>query len=747
MLNAAPPAQVDRNYWRTNIFEELMKGRARFGFSNFEGADLLRLQSKVKQVRWAQLSEVERECWSHAAFLLSVQVGDHLIYLDLPDDAQCSLVRVEGSYGYTERWDPDLKGNFQHTIACRFICTFGADDPMIKPAFAARLKVHGSWHRMSLERELEEFVAEFRAKEQKTSHVCSHISPTSVDPVRDIAVVQPASPPETDCIPITDPQDLGDARSAGYLAALQDVIRATRGDEKALESIFSALSLANVGTEGGSLFMEKTRFKSRDMHELIGYLTANNYSRDNLEHHSASDAPVIDSGDRSNAPACEMPSLCSSSMRTSAAPDAIMGREVPEAAADIGSSALSPHPVSELADNRSVRFDGQEKELPQATEATKATHDSALNTTSISEENDSGEIPSEQSTAPADQPVLAKTDETQRKKHATELLSAMENLIDKDSDEDADELALLNLFDKTEAAVNREQGRSGESSAPPGALEKMAAAIGETDGQDLDEIDVLNMLSEEDAAGFDEDVSPALEEEEEDEEYEETLAQELLSTNDLKMQPDAEDSGRVTLEDFVREPIKTSASPRSGGLTSEFVTGGVAELEDVMPDFSGEPEPLLKYDFEVGERLAEPSLNSLSEISEITDAGQSSEETVFVETESFGPERVRRLPRNYLLVQLAVFDAENPGIVGQLKDITERGLQIAGLPAEPGQTRKLLIEAEQFAEVMPFTLGAECRWTRMDERDGLTAGFKIVSLDETSSEQLKKLIGFLSFGH
>jgi hypothetical protein len=108
---------------------------------------------------------------------------------------------------------------------------------------------------------------------------------------------------------------------------------------------------------------------------------------------------------------------------------------------------------------------------------------------------------------------------------------------------------------------------------------------------------------------------------------------------------------------------------------------------------------------------------------------------------------LRRLPRNYLVFKISVHDAKDLRREGWVTDLTEIGLQIAGLASEIGQIRSLLIRSDQYVDVFPFGFDAVCRWV---ERDGVTgeysAGYEITSIPTGSLQELRKLIHRVTLG-
>lgn len=107
----------------------------------------------------------------------------------------------------------------------------------------------------------------------------------------------------------------------------------------------------------------------------------------------------------------------------------------------------------------------------------------------------------------------------------------------------------------------------------------------------------------------------------------------------------------------------------------------------------------------------------------------------------------RQTPRHYLMVSLPVYSSNNLVEEGIVQDISEEGLQIVGLESEMGETKELLIQADEFADIYPFHFKARCRWSCKDIPTGLPlAGFEITSISDGSLSQLRNLIQVLSLG-
>ena len=101
----------------------------------------------------------------------------------------------------------------------------------------------------------------------------------------------------------------------------------------------------------------------------------------------------------------------------------------------------------------------------------------------------------------------------------------------------------------------------------------------------------------------------------------------------------------------------------------------------------------------------------------------------------------RVLPRGYTLFSVQVQDATNLAIVGIVNDITEKGLQVAGIISKVGETRTFLIRSDVFAIRPPIMLEAACRWVKQRDAFGeYVAGFEITRLSRNDIEGLRNLV-------
>jgi len=108
-------------------------------------------------------------------------------------------------------------------------------------------------------------------------------------------------------------------------------------------------------------------------------------------------------------------------------------------------------------------------------------------------------------------------------------------------------------------------------------------------------------------------------------------------------------------------------------------------------------------------------------------------------------EQTRGVDRNYLFVTLPVYPVDNLVEEGAVLDISEKGLRVSGLDVRIGQGKELVVQADQYADILPFQLEACCRWITSNATTGeKVAGFEITSISDGSLEQLRNLIEQLS---
>jgi hypothetical protein len=106
----------------------------------------------------------------------------------------------------------------------------------------------------------------------------------------------------------------------------------------------------------------------------------------------------------------------------------------------------------------------------------------------------------------------------------------------------------------------------------------------------------------------------------------------------------------------------------------------------------------------------------------------------------------RELARSYPVVELPIFDVDDPTVEGVVTDLSTRGVQVVGIPSKEGQRRTFFIQANEFGAGSPFSFEAECRWVTTDTETGRAlAGFEILGISEKDRQQLRMVMNLLAF--
>ncbi|AFM26211.1 PilZ domain-containing protein [Desulfomonile tiedjei] len=95
-------------------------------------------------------------------------------------------------------------------------------------------------------------------------------------------------------------------------------------------------------------------------------------------------------------------------------------------------------------------------------------------------------------------------------------------------------------------------------------------------------------------------------------------------------------------------------------------------------------------------------------------------------------------------VSIPIYDV-TCGRVGLMRDISEKGLRVAGIPAEKGDERTFQIPVGMLMQADPLLVIAECRWVTIKgkERKYHVAGFEIKVVSMSDRRLLKSLVDLL----
>lgn len=105
---------------------------------------------------------------------------------------------------------------------------------------------------------------------------------------------------------------------------------------------------------------------------------------------------------------------------------------------------------------------------------------------------------------------------------------------------------------------------------------------------------------------------------------------------------------------------------------------------------------------------------------------------------------VRSYPRADVVVRLPIYDL-GTGSVGLLRDISEKGLRVAGIEVGVGQIKTFQIPLDIFMQADPLLIFAECKWTktRRKRQEYVVAGFEIIDLSANDSDTLQDFMSVL----
>ena len=140
-----------------SVFNSLQGGEGRFGWSYVQTADLRKLRERVNQRGWESLTEDEKDCYQ--AFLLDLQDGDHVVYINVPEWGQCTLATVAGEYEWRFKND-DF--NHRFPVDPQSVRTFERKADFVAAALSRRLSLQGRWWRVYAEQEFDRLLESLR---------------------------------------------------------------------------------------------------------------------------------------------------------------------------------------------------------------------------------------------------------------------------------------------------------------------------------------------------------------------------------------------------------------------------------------------------------------------------------------------------------------------------------------------------------------------------------------------------------
>ncbi len=102
----------------------------------------------------------------------------------------------------------------------------------------------------------------------------------------------------------------------------------------------------------------------------------------------------------------------------------------------------------------------------------------------------------------------------------------------------------------------------------------------------------------------------------------------------------------------------------------------------------------------------------------------------------------RRSPRKRIELEFPIYDPDDPGRKGLLRDLSERGLRVASLRPDINLAKRFVISPDWFPNIRPFEIEVECKWIKMKERRRkyFVAGFEITFISKRSQQELQKFL-------
>jgi hypothetical protein len=155
--------------WAGIVSESLREGVGRFGWSYMQAedgtplanADLTRLKAKIDANGWNSLANDEQD--RYQAFLLELNPGDYVIYVNVPEWGQCTVAQVTGPYYWECNGPQDSDFNHRFRVDPASVYEFDRNDTGVQPALSARLKLQGRYWRIYAADEFKALLESLRA--------------------------------------------------------------------------------------------------------------------------------------------------------------------------------------------------------------------------------------------------------------------------------------------------------------------------------------------------------------------------------------------------------------------------------------------------------------------------------------------------------------------------------------------------------------------------------------------------------
>jgi hypothetical protein len=111
------------------------------------------------------------------------------------------------------------------------------------------------------------------------------------------------------------------------------------------------------------------------------------------------------------------------------------------------------------------------------------------------------------------------------------------------------------------------------------------------------------------------------------------------------------------------------------------------------------------------------------------------------------PDKPRGAKRYPVLFDCNIYEADNGGVLGKVRDISYKGVGVLGIEAKVGDSKTLVIPGDEFGEFATFTFDAECRWMKKDPAGEFLAGFEISYISIGNLKEFQLLLHWVRFGN
>jgi Mor family transcriptional regulator len=178
------------------------------------------------------------------------------------------------------------------------------------------------------------------------------------------------------------------------------------------------------------------------------------------------------------------------------------------------------------------------------------------------------------------------------------------------------------------------------------------------------------------------------------------------------------------------------------GVPAKVVIGINQIVEDIKAGLT-KPQLMKKY------RLSSRALRwvSMTLVTTRAIAWQEILDKLGTSYEELVPKNPRRARRYSLLFDCPVYEADNPGDVGQILDVADGGMRVRGIDAKAGDVKSLVVPEDRFMEFARFTFDAQCKWVRKDPEGAFVAGFEISYISIGNLKEFQLLLHLVRFGN